>query len=238
MQLQELPISMKSDTWATRPAAFRGASDAGAHHAEYVAFEDVFYDHRVIEAKMNLYLPYITGALKRTVATDLVADLGCGRGELLGLLKREGIKALGVEINVAEAATLAAEGLDVRHTDANSFLEGCEDGSLAAAIAIQVVEHLEPDYFQRMAGLLGAKVAEGGIVVFETPNPKCLSVHGTFYLDLTHQRPYPIETVKFYLERAGFVAFEQVYLLPCDEAYRVLGMPESNYTDYALIARR
>jgi len=234
-----MPPMFVSDVRATTKAVAHGMEGAADAHREYVAFEDVFYDSTVVDMKMQSYVPAIVEAVESVSSSaKIVADLGCGRGELMCLLRAQGIETLGAEINAAECEDLQAAGLDVRCTDANAFLAGCEDASLAAVVVIQVVEHLEPEYFLELIGLFGEKIAPGGIAIVETPNPKCLAVAGNFYLDLTHKRPYPVETVQFYLERAGFAVMETKYLMPCAEAYRVEDFPEANYTDYAVVARR
>jgi O-antigen chain-terminating methyltransferase len=46
------------------------------------------------------------------------ADLGCGRGELLWLLREAGVEARGVDADADMAAYARGEGLDVQQEDA------------------------------------------------------------------------------------------------------------------------
>ena len=75
----------------TREDAFAGAIDS----ATYSAFEDRFRGARQeIRTRLEDYLPILTSA------TDVV-DVGCGRGELLDLLKARNVAARGVDMNHA-----------------------------------------------------------------------------------------------------------------------------------------
>ncbi len=58
----------------------------------------------------------------------------------------------------------------------------------------------------------------GGIVIFETPNPKNLRVGShTFYFDPTHINPIPPLTTAFLLRYVGFDKTEELYPFPQDK---------------------
>jgi len=122
-----------------------------------------------------------------------------------------GLSARGCEINEAEQKVLAERGLPVVLADARGYLEDFEDESIAAIAAIQVVEHLEPQYLLDVLQLIGRKLASGGAVIIETPNMLNWVVQENFWLDVSHIRPYPPETLKFYLDTAGVSEFELWY---------------------------
>jgi O-antigen chain-terminating methyltransferase len=213
------------------------APSSGVADAEYLAFEDVFYDAAVVDSKMARYVPYLKEAADALPGLP-VLDLGCGRGEMLRNLAGAGVPCSGVEINTVEYEHLRDEGFDVSNTDALTYLLTLPDASLAGVTILHVIEHLEPEYLLRLINAMGAKIRPGGLAIVETPNPKCVSVHGNFYLDVSHVRPYPIETIGFYLGRARFRSLRNAFLMPCPIAYRVPDMPEANYTDYAIFASR
>ena len=52
-----------------------------------------------------------------------VLDLGCGRGELLALLREAGIEARGADANADMVAFARAEGLEVEQATAHDALE-------------------------------------------------------------------------------------------------------------------
>src|SRR4051794_3588483 len=100
-----------------------------------------------------------------------VLDVGCGRGELLGLLRDAGIEAKGVDADADMVAYARGEGLDVEQADAVAYLERLPDGSLGGIFMAQVVEHLPPAALSRMLGLAAAKLRPGGLLLAETINP-------------------------------------------------------------------
>ena len=64
-----------------------------------------------------------------------VLDVGCGRGEFLGLLREAGVEARGVDADADMVAFARGEGLDVEQADALAYLESLEDGSLGGIFA-------------------------------------------------------------------------------------------------------
>src|SRR5262249_28940089 len=110
----------------------------------YVVFEDRFRGSQEdVARRVEHYLPLLTAA------SDIV-DLGCGRGELLDLLRAHGIAARGVDMNSAMVELCRSRGLDVEEGDALSFLQRQRDDSIGGLVAIQVVEHFEPAYLVRV----------------------------------------------------------------------------------------
>src|SRR5439155_23728865 len=119
-----------------------------------------------------------------------VLDVGCGRGELLELLRQRSIKARGVDTNHAMVELCRARGLDVEESDALGYLERQQNASIGALVAIQVVEHFEPAYLLRFLDTAHRKLRVGAPVVLETVNPSCWTAFFETYIrDLTHQRP-------------------------------------------------
>src|SRR6185369_16987369 len=56
-----------------------------------------------------------------------VLDVGCGRGELLGLLRDAGVEARGVDADADMVAYARGDGLDVEQADALAYLERLQD---------------------------------------------------------------------------------------------------------------
>lgn len=134
-----------------------------------------------------------------------VLDVGCGRGELLGILGRRGIEALGVDTDPSMVAEARGRGLDAHEADALSFIASRPPASLGAIIAIHVVEHLELDYLVELLELAASRLRPGGLFIAETPNPMSLIVLGNSYiLDPTHVRPLHPSLLTFLFEGAGY----------------------------------
>ena len=150
-------------------------------------------------------------------ATD-VLDVGCGRGEFLGLLSASGIGARGVDTNREMVATARERGLDVVEADALGYLESLEDGSLGGLMASQVVEHLAPPYLVRLLSVAFQKLRPGAPIVVETINPACwLAFFSSYIRDFTHAQPIHPETLQYLLQANGFGRVMLQYSQPVPE---------------------
>ncbi len=148
-----------------------------------------------------------------------VLDLGCGRGELLLLLREAGIEAAGVEADPALAAAARRRGLGVRQADVLSALRGEEDGSRGAVTAIHILEHLDPATLLELLAEVRRILRPDGVLIVECPNPHSLRVGAAlFWLDPTHLRPLLPETLALFLRASGFSIESTEYLHPFPES--------------------
>jgi 2-polyprenyl-3-methyl-5-hydroxy-6-metoxy-1,4-benzoquinol methylase len=131
-----------------------------------------------------------------------VLDVGCGRGELLGLLRDAGVEARGVDANADMVAFARGEGLDVEQADLLEALGGAT--GLGAVTALQVVEHLPPAALVRFLELAHAALEPGGLLVVETINPATPAALRHYFADLTHAQPLVAETLQLLVQHAGF----------------------------------
>ena len=173
----------------------------------YVRFED---RHRgtveEIRERQRGYLGLFAGGGR-------VLDVGCGRGEFLGLCREAGIDARGVDIDPAMVSRCRDAGLPAEQGDALAYLNALPDGSLGGVFSAQVIEHVPPEAFIALVRLAHRKLRPGGVLLCETPNPACLTVFsGAFYVDLSHLKPIHPEAARFVLEAAGFRDIEIRYV--------------------------
>ena len=183
---------------------------------------------------------------ERFAGTSDVLDIGCGRGELLKVLRDGGIVAHGIDLNGDSLAMCRAQGLQVEKADLFTYLDALPDSSLGGAICSQVVEHLPPERLPELVRLLHAKLKSGALVGIETPNPECLAIFAThFYLDPTHTRPIPPPLMAFYLEEAGFGRIEIVRLYPAVDTMPSLAALPADFReqffgclDYVIFGRK
>jgi O-antigen chain-terminating methyltransferase len=108
-------------------------------------------------------------------------------------------------------------------------LRNCPLSSLGAIVLLHVVEHLYPNELLELIALAHERLAVGGRLVLETPNPQSLYVFArAFWLDPTHVKPVHPVYLDFVLRQAGFNDVyiewtalpreaEQLSLLPGDE---------------------
>jgi len=169
-----------------------------------------------------------------------VVDLGCGRGELLSLLREAGVEARGVDLDPDMVAFARGEGLDVVEGDAVGYLEGLDDGSLGGVFAAQLVEHLPAPALVRLLALAARKLRPGGVLVAETINPLSPLALRSYFADLTHAQPLVPETLELLARQSGFASVETRFLHPPED---VPDVPERVREilfaplDYAIVAR-
>jgi O-antigen chain-terminating methyltransferase len=192
-----------------------------------------------VRAMQSLYTEKFAGARN-------VLDIGCGRGEFLEAAREAAIGARGIDLNEESVALCRSKGLEAEVADLFAYLPALADSSLGGVYCAQVIEHIAPERLPDMIRLLSAKVAAGGLVAFETPNPECLAIFAShFYIDPTHTRPVPSSLLAFYLEEAGFGHIEVRQLEPAVESWPELSELAQAFRerffgglDYALFARK
>ncbi|HLB19428.1 MAG TPA: class I SAM-dependent methyltransferase, partial [Gaiellaceae bacterium] len=141
-----------------------------------------------------------------------VLDIGCGRGELLGLLREAGVEARGIDADADMVAYARGDGLDVAQADLLEYLEGLGAGSLGAIFMGQVVEHLPASTLVRALALAAAKLRPGGVLIAETINPLSPIALRNYFADLTHAQPLVPETLELLARQSGFAQTEIRFL--------------------------
>lgn len=204
-----------------------GGDDAGG--GVYVGFEDFFRgSEQAIRERQRAYLPLLEGH-------SPVLDVGCGRGELLEILRDDGVEAIGVDLDAAMVEHCRAKGLEhVEVGDAAGYLEGLADGSLGAVFAAQLIEHLPYSELLRFLRNVGAKLAPGGLAILETVNPHAPQALKHFWIDPTHQHPLFPETVLALCRLTGFCSAYVWYPQGSGEPER----DRAEQLDYAVVATR
>jgi len=149
-----------------------------------------------------------------------VLDIGCGRGEFLGLLRDNGISAIGIDRDESMVAECARQGLTAVLDDGLAYVERRPAESYDGIFAAQVIEHLRTDDVVSLVQLAFSRLRRGGVLVLETINPACLFALTTFFVDPTHNKPIHPETLRWLAESAGFVA-EIEFATPVEEALRL-----------------
>jgi SAM-dependent methyltransferase len=162
-----------------------------------------------------------------------VLDLGCGRGELLVLLREAGVTARGVDADGDMVAFARGERVEVEQADALAALDGVEAGALGAVTALQLVEHLPPAVLVRLLELAASKLRPGGVLVLETINPVSPLALRNYFADLTHAQPLVAETLELLVREAGFPEVEVQFLNAPEDGLREVELPPGEEWDAA-----
>ena len=153
--------------------------------------------------QMKFYIRY----LKPVHTLGPMLDIGCGRGILLEIMREQQFDAIGIDVNKDQVAICASKGLNVQLDDGYEFLKRIPNGALSAVTLIHVIEHLQLDDLLVLLREARRAIADGGIVIIETPNPENLFVSSyTFHIDPTHVRPLPFELISAILSTVGLSA--------------------------------
>lgn len=167
----------------------------------YRAFEDVFRgSEERIRTLLEPYLGLFGGAAP-------VVDLGCGRGELLDLLRDRGVEAVGVDADAAMVERCRAKGHErVELGDAVAFAEGLDEGSAGVVFSAHMIEHLPYGQLERLLAAAHRALRPGARLVAETVNPHAPDALKGFWLDPTHQHPLFPEVMLVLCRNAGFAS--------------------------------
>lgn len=186
-----------------------------------------------------------------------VLDLGCGRGEFLELLRREGVSGYGVDSDHLACQEAQRNSLKVVEADLFEHLAQLPNRSLGGIFAARVVEYLPPNRQVEMVSLCASKLKPGGLLVLETVNPDSDFPFGrTSHIDPSHTRALYPEVLKAMVESNGFggctlsvLAPQRAYVHTSSNggepsaaspgtAAAVASVPLSRAPAYAAIARR
>jgi len=200
--------------------------------AFYVAFEDKFRGSRAdIFNSLKVYLPLIEEAKIGTPESPIV-DVGCGRGEWLELLRESGYTARGIDINRVMLEQCRSRGLEVIEADVIAYLRALPDDSLGAVTGFHIIEHLPFETLVQLFDETVRVLKPGGLVVFETPNPRNILVgSGDFYRDPTHKNPIHPDTISFIAESRGLINSKSYFFEEIDGIVHLVNSLEIKFDD-------
>ncbi|HEV2836190.1 MAG TPA: methyltransferase domain-containing protein [Pyrinomonadaceae bacterium] len=184
--------------------------------ALYCSLEDVLRGTPdEIKEQVKVYVP----VLKNAGITSDILDVGCGRGELLEVLRGAGLGARGIDQSPIQVERCQSLSLDVVEAEALSYLRSLPNESLSAVTALHFAEHLRFETMVKFIDEAVRTLKPGGLLIMETPNPENLLVGScNFYLDPTHKHPIPIPTMELLVEARGFIRQETMRLHPVSSA--------------------
>ncbi len=210
----------------------------------YRAFEDRYRGStKLITERLQVYLPFLHPLLALDDEHRAI-DLGCGRGEWLGVLNEQGFNALGVDLDDGMLEQCRVEGYAVENGDAVAKLKSLADASHVLVSGFHIAEHVPFPVLQELIGQALRVLKPGGLLILETPNAENLMVGtNSFYLDPSHEKPIPNLLLSFLAEYEGFgrtklLRLQELSPLPAREDIRLLSVLSGVSPDYAVIAQK
>lgn len=171
----------------------------------YREFEDQFRgDRGLILDRLGQYEALLS-LPKEGSTSPLAIDLGCGRGEWLEILGRNGYRATGIDLDDGMLSECHRVGLTAIKSDAIEYLKKTSSNSIDVISAFHVIEHLSTDLQTELLQQAKRCLKPSGMLILETPNSENIFVAcSEFHLDPTHYKPIPAKLLKFQTEFNGF----------------------------------
>ena len=132
-----------------------------------------------------------------------VLDLGCGSGDVMRLLVRQGFLTEGIDISEEQVELATQEGLDAREVDAFDFLAPREE-TYDGIVALDFLEHFSKDELLRLLDAIRLALKPGGWLLVQTPNGEGLFAGQVIYGDLTHMTILGPRSLRQALALTGF----------------------------------
>lgn len=172
----------------------------------YHQFEEKFRGSEdLIRDRLRVYVPVIQQYLPDWSKCRFV-DVGSGRGEWLDILRENGAEDyVGVDLNGRQNALCEARGHKVVQMDCIQYLAAQPEHSVDLISGFQIIEHLCLSDLMELLRQSYRALKPGGVILFETPNPKNLMVGAdSFYFDPSHKRPLDPSLTSFLVEWCGY----------------------------------
>jgi 2-polyprenyl-3-methyl-5-hydroxy-6-metoxy-1,4-benzoquinol methylase len=199
----QLPAFTSLDNSYRQSLGYTLVDNQTSDQFDYFGFEEIFRgSESLVKERQAVYVQFFA-------QSNLVLDIGCGRGEFLELLAEKNINAIGIDTNSQMISHCNKKGLtNIIQQDCNHFLGNIAENSIDGIFSAQFIEHLEFELFYEFLKLSRRKLMTNGIFIAETVNPHCIEAMKTFHVDLTHVKPLFPEVTLFLCRSAGFTRAE------------------------------
>ena len=156
---------------------------------------DEAWTHRVFSKEI---LPHLIGFEQKHIG-----ELGCGHGNLLRFLKKNGFQNLkGCDLSAEQVELAQKDGFQVVLQDAQSFVESTENWD--ALVAIDVLEHLTKDEAVTLLKQIRGRINAGGKVVIRVPNADAAVGGSYLWSDVTHELFLNAASARQLFQSCGF----------------------------------
>ena len=168
--------------------------------------------------------PYLVHVVKKFVNADRdasIADLGCGHGNLLFVLKKMGYKnIIGVDISPEQVSLAHSMGInEVINKDLITFLEHTKQ-KFDVIFLMDILEHLEKNEIFELIDKVYLKLNPEGRLIIHVPNADGLYGMRVRYGDLTHETCFNQSSLRQLLSACGFNRFTFIEQTPIVHGFK------------------
>ena len=201
---------------STRPPALTNTSlppPLDTRTRRYDVFEGEADEGRKRGYLARNVLPRVHASVQAT-GTKRVIEIGPGRGLLQVMLREDGVAGEAFEVCEPFARALTERGYACTFAeDIPLALEALPAGSVAACVAIDVLEHLSLEDGTRLLRAFARVLHPQGRCIVQVPNAAGLFGLGTFAADPTHVMLYSEHSLPKVFAAAGFAQTDVFPLL-------------------------
>ena len=142
--------------------------------------------------------------LKKLSKQSRILELGCGRGEVLDFLSKQGFSsAEGIDTSEEQVMAAKRYGLQVYHSDVFEFLQATHH-AYDLIFAIDFVEHFTRQELIQLLYGIKEILNKNGHLIFRTPNGQGIFAGQIIYGDLTHMTILTPQSLRQILRFTGF----------------------------------
>jgi 2-polyprenyl-3-methyl-5-hydroxy-6-metoxy-1,4-benzoquinol methylase len=172
-----------------------------------------YFSNRNVDA--NLYaeykLPrYLTPYFRETDKDLRILDIGCGLGQMLNYLKKEGFNNLyGIDINEEAIEACTKKGLAVKKINDTRDFTVDADQKFDRIVMSHVLEHIDKDKIvDTLIHIKKNLLKEGGQFLLMVPNAQSYTGAYWRYEDFTHTILFTAGSCFYVLKAAGFTTID------------------------------
>jgi 2-polyprenyl-3-methyl-5-hydroxy-6-metoxy-1,4-benzoquinol methylase len=172
-----------------------------------------YFSFRSVEENsyQNFQIPrHLIPYFKKTDKNLSVLDIGCGLGQLLSCLKKEGFTDLtGIDINEESIEACKKNGLTVEKIeDIRDYAKNSQK-KFDRIVMAHVLEHLDKEVMiDTLIHIKKYLLEEGGIFILMVPNAQSYTGAYWRYEDFTHNIMFTAGSCLYVLKSAGFTQIE------------------------------
>jgi SAM-dependent methyltransferase len=178
-----------------------------SYRSDFILRKGIGAPRTAQEWKRRVFLPILNGVPRDAS----MVELGCGSGEMLGILSDAGFtNVVGVDVSEEQVTAARAAGYQVELGDALGFLSSRREAA-DVIIGIDFLEHMTKDEIAMLMPAMAESMSRGGLLVIQTVNASGLHGMRTGYGDLTHMTLFNEGSIRQLLNVYGFevIALEE-----------------------------